>query len=168
MGDMAVYQKTTTLDDGYFQDDDDISNIQLIPPSSKRTAAACSSCVQRWCTALLVVCLALLVTGLIVLGVMVRQLQTDLNALKGVDTQQSIGKSDRVHSQCTQIPLYAMNLPRGLASKVKAQRLFPSDKFFWCFCSSLRQVNALRGDCGGDGVKRGRFVGSGGSVLGVL
>ena len=93
MGDMAVYQKTTTLDDGYFQDDDDISNIQLIPPCSKRTAT-CSSCVQRWCTALLVVCLALLVTGLIVLGVMVRQLQTELNALKGVDTQQSIGKSE--------------------------------------------------------------------------
>ena len=132
MGDMAVYQKTTTLDDGYFQDDDDISSIQLIPPNSKRTAA-CSSCVQRWCTALLVFCLALLVTGLIVLGVMVRQLQTDLNALKGVDTQQSIGKSDRVHSQCTQIPLYAMNLPRGLASKEKAQRLFPSDKFFGVF-----------------------------------
>ena len=43
--------------------------------------------------------------------------------------------------------------PRGLASKIKAQRLFPSDKFMGVFSGS-RQVNALRGVCGGDGVKR--------------
>ena len=55
--------------------------------------------------------------------------------------------------------------PRGLASKIKSQRLFPSDKFMGAFSGS-RQVNALRGVCGGDGVKR-MYVGKGGSVLGV-
>ena len=37
--------------------------------------------------------------------------------------------------------------------KIRAQRLFPSDKFIGVF-SGLRQVSALRGVCGGDGVKR--------------
>ena len=43
--------------------------------------------------------------------------------------------------------------PRGLALKIKAQRLFPSDKFMGVFSGS-RQVNALRGVYGSDGVKR--------------
>ena len=43
--------------------------------------------------------------------------------------------------------------PRGLALKIKAQRLFPSDKFMGVFSGS-RQVNALRDVCGSDGVKR--------------
>ena len=36
--------------------------------------------------------------------------------------------------------------PRGLALKIKAQRLFPSDKLMGVFSGS-RQVNALRGVC---------------------
>ena len=43
--------------------------------------------------------------------------------------------------------------PRGLALKIKAQRLFSSDKSMGVFPSS-RQVNAIRGVCGGDSVKR--------------
>ena len=43
--------------------------------------------------------------------------------------------------------------PRGLALKIKAQRLFPSDKFMGVFSGS-RQVNALRGVCGSNGGKR--------------
>ena len=40
-------------------------------------------------------------------------------------------------------------IPRGLALRIKAQRLFPSDKFLGVFSGS-RQVNV----CGSDGVKR--------------
>ena len=43
--------------------------------------------------------------------------------------------------------------PRGLALKIKAYRLFPSDKFMGVF-SGFQQVNALRGVCGSDGVNR--------------
>ena len=43
--------------------------------------------------------------------------------------------------------------PRGSASKIKAQKFFPSDKFMGVF-SGFRQVNALRGVCGSDGVER--------------
>ena len=43
--------------------------------------------------------------------------------------------------------------PRGLALKIKAQRLFPTDKFMGVFSGS-RQVNALRGVCASNGVKR--------------
>ena len=43
--------------------------------------------------------------------------------------------------------------PRGLALKIKAQRLFPSDKFMGVTLG-CRQVNALRGVCGINGVKR--------------
>ena len=39
-----------------------------------------------------------------------------------------------------------------LAPKIKAQRLIPSDKFRGVFWGS-RQVNTLRGFCGGDGAK---------------
>ena len=66
--------------------------------------------------------------------------------------------------------------PRGLALKIVAQRLFPSDKFMGVFWG-LRQVNALRGVFGGDGVKRvvcrwrwecfGCFI-EGGAFWGVL
>ena len=42
---------------------------------------------------------------------------------------------------------------RSLASKIKAQRLFPSDKFMDVIYG-LRQVNLLRGVCDYDGVKR--------------
>ena len=44
--------------------------------------------------------------------------------------------------------------PRGLDLSNKAQRLFPSDKFMGVFFSGSRQVNALKGVCGSDGVKR--------------
>ena len=49
--------------------------------------------------------------------------------------------------------LGASHRPRGLALKIKAQRLFPTDKFMGVFSGS-RQVNALRGVCGSDGVKK--------------
>ena len=43
--------------------------------------------------------------------------------------------------------------PKGLTSKIKAERLFPSDKFMGVYSGS-RQDNALRGVCGIYGVKR--------------
>ena len=46
----------------------------------------------------------------------------------------------------TELQLWVSNIPRGLASKIKAQRLFPSDKFKGVFSGS-RQVNALRVVC---------------------
>ena len=48
-------------------------------------------------------------------------------------------------------PVYVS--PRGLALKTKAQLLFPSHKFLGIFSGS-KQVNAIRGVCGGDCVKR--------------
>ena len=62
--------------------------------------------------------------------------------------------------------LTTMGIPRGLGLKIKAQRLFPSDKFMGVFSGS-RQVNALRGVCGSDGVKR-VVCRLRGSFLGVL
>ena len=49
--------------------------------------------------------------------------------------------------------LYVAYIPRSLALKIKAQRLFPSDKLMGVFSGS-KQVSALRGVCGSDGVKR--------------
>ena len=43
--------------------------------------------------------------------------------------------------------------PRGLALKIKPQRLFPSHKFLGIF--SGLNVNAIRGVCGGDYVNKG-------------
>ena len=59
----------------------------------------------------------------------------------------------RFRSQFFQFTCTFCTEPRGLASKIKAQRLFPSDKFMGVFSGS-RQVNALRGVCGINGVKR--------------
>ena len=43
--------------------------------------------------------------------------------------------------------------PRGLALKIKAHRLFPSDTFMGVFLGS-KHVNAKRGVFGDEGVKR--------------
>ena len=44
--------------------------------------------------------------------------------------------------------------PTGLASKIKAQMLFPSDKFMGVFFSGSLQVNGSRDVGGIGGVKR--------------
>ena len=46
-----------------------------------------------------------------------------------------------------------VHIPRGLGLKIKAERLFPLDKFMSVFSGS-RQVNTSRGVYGSDGVKR--------------